>query len=230
MGAVIGAALAAGVPFEEVRRRSMGLRRKDVAPFNPVALVQGMFARALIPASALRRTIERLVPARRFEHLRIPLTVTATDLDSGELMLFKGGMELHDALYASCALPLYFPPLETGGRRFADGGLRAVLPLGAARAIPTDLVVAVNVGPGFDESYPQSSAVSRLPPPLIRAHGEAIRIMMAAQAERAVADWPKDAARLVYVRPVAEREATFAVERLEQYVEAGYQATKKAIA
>ena len=67
-------------------------------------------------------------------------------------------------------------------------------------------------------------------PALVRAHGESERIMMAAQSERAVADWPKEASRLVYVRPVAEREATFAVERLEQYVEAGYQATKKAIA
>ena len=229
MGAVIGAALAAGVPFEEVRRRALSLRRKDVAPFNPLALVKGMFATALIPSSALRRTIERIVPAKRFEHLKIPLTVTATDLDSGELVLFKGGMDLHDALYASCALPLYFPPLELNGRRLADGGLRAVLPLDAARAIPADLVVAVNVGPGFDEVGAQHAAPLRIPP-LVRAHGEAIRVMMAAQAERAVADWPKDAPRLVYVRAVAEREATFAVERLEQYVEAGYQATKKAIA
>jgi NTE family protein len=229
MGAVIGAALAAGVPFEEVRRRALGLRRKDVAPFDPLALVKGMFARALIPGWALRRTIARLVPAKRFEHLKIPLTVTATDLDSGELVLFKAGVDLHDALYASCALPLYFPPLELDGRRLADGGLRAVLPLDAARAIPADLVVAVNVGPGFDEVPTPSNASTRIPG-LVRAHGEAIRIMMAAQADRAVADWPKDAPRLVYVRPVAEREATFAVERLEQYVEAGYQATKKAIA
>jgi len=229
MGAVIGAALAAGVPFEEVRRRALSLRRKDVAPFNPLALVKGMFASALIPSSALRRTIERVVPAKRFEHLKIPLTVTATDLDSGELVLFKGGMELHDALYASCALPLYFPPLELNGRRYADGGLRAVLPLDAARAIPADLVVAVNVGPGFDEAFVPSGQRSSIPA-LIRAHGEAIRVMMAAQAEQTVASWPKDAPRLVYVRAVAEREATFAVERLEQYVEAGYQATKKAIA
>jgi NTE family protein len=229
MGAVIGAALAAGVPFEEVRRRALSLRRKDVAPFNPLALVKGMFASALIPGSALRRTIERLVPAKRFEHLKIPLTVTATDLDSGELVLFKGGMDLHDALYASCALPLYFPPLELNGRRLADGGLRAVLPLDAARDLSADLVVAVNVGPGFDEVTTPSHAFTRIPG-LVRAHGEAERIMMAAQAERAVADWPKDAPRLVYVRAVAEREATFAVERLEQYVEAGYQATKKAIA
>jgi NTE family protein len=229
MGAVIGAALAAGLPFEEVRRRSLSLRRKDVAPFNPLALLKGMFASALIPASALRRTIERVVPAKRFEYLKIPLTVTATDLDSGELVLFKGGMDLHDALYASCALPLYFPPLELGGRRYADGGLRAVLPLDAARAIPADLVVAVNVGPGFDEAPVPSFQRSKIPA-LVRAHGESERIMMAAQSERAVADWPKEAPRLVYVRPVAEREATFAVERLEQYVEAGYQATKKAIA
>jgi len=54
--------------------------------------------------------------------------------------------------------------------------------------------------------------------------------MMAVQAERAVADWPKDGPRLVYVRAVAERDATLAVERLEQYVEAGYQATRRALA
>lgn len=236
MGAVIGAALAAGVPFEEVRRRSLGLRRKDIAPFNPLALVKGMFAHSLLPASALRRTIERLVPAKRFADLRIPLTVTATDLDSGELVLFgarstEHGAELHDALYASCALPLYFPPLEIAGRRLAEGGLRAVLPLEPARAIPADVVVAIHVGPGFDEAYPRpSSAVLRFPPALVRAHGEAVRIMMAAQAERAVADWPKDGPRLVYVRPVAEREATFAVEHIERYVEAGYQATRRALA
>jgi hypothetical protein len=57
----------------------------------------------------------------------------------------------------------------------------------------------------------------------------AIRIMMAEQAERAVRDWPKDGPKLVYVRPVAEREATFAVDRVQEYVELGYQATKKAL-
>ena len=238
MGAVVGAALAAGVPFEEVRRRALTLRRKDIAPFNPLALLKGMFAPALLPESALRRTIERLVPTKRFEYLKIPLTVTATDLDSGELVLFGAvgaqhaapphmQLPLHDALYASCALPLYFPPLELNGRRFADGGLRAVLPLEPALAMAADLVVAVNVGPGFDEAPGAQRAKI---PALVRAHGEAIRVMMAAQAEQAVASWPKEGPRLVYVRAVAEREATFAVDRLEQYVEAGYQATKKAIA
>ena len=238
MGAVIGAALAAGVPFDQVRRRALGLRRKDVAPVDPRALVLGLFARSLIRPSALRQTIGRVVSKARFEYLRIPLTVTATDLDTGDLVLLGGEkrgdvpeVELLDALYASCALPLYFPPLETDGRRLADGGLRAVLPLAAARTLEpdADLFVAVDVGPGFDEQLAPGTAPAKLPR-MIRAHGEAIRIMMAAQAERALQAWPKVGPRLVYVRPVAEKEATFAVERVQDYVEMGYQATKKALA
>jgi NTE family protein len=243
MGAVVGAALAAGVSFDQVRRRALSLRRKDVAPFDPVALVMGLFARSLIPASALRNVITRMVPKTRFEYLKIPLTVTATDLDSGDVVLLGGqerrglemdrrgrDIELVDALYATCALPLYFPPLDADGRRLADGGLRAVLPLTPALAVEpkADVFVAVNVGPGFDEVLPPDSPSARLPR-MVRAHGEAVRIMMAEQAERTVADWPKDGPRLVYVRAVAEREATFAVERVQDYVEMGFQATKKAL-
>ncbi len=249
MGAVVGAALCAGMPFDQVRRRAMGIRRKDVAPFDPLVLVMGLFARSLFPASALRRAIGSIVPRTRFEYLKTPLTVTATDLDSGELLLLGGperrDIELADALYASCALPLYFPPLESGGRRLGDGGLRAVLPLEPARQIvkDADLFVAVDVGPGFDEQggpstngdqlqqpdAPPHPAVPARLPRVVRTHGEAIRIMMAEQTERTLADWPRDAARLVYVRAVAEREATFAVDRVQEYVEMGYQATKKAL-
>ncbi|PYP10702.1 MAG: hypothetical protein DMD59_04870 [Gemmatimonadetes bacterium] len=244
MGAVVGAALAAGIPFDQVRRRAMGIRRKDVAPLDPLALLMGLFARSLFPAAALRRAIAVLVPRTSFQSLRIPLTVTATDLDSGELLLLgreQGEFELADALYGSCALPLYFPPLETNGRRLGDGGLRAVLPIGPAleRVKDADLFVAVDVGPGFDErggpsangdqpEPPDAPVPARLPR-VVRMHGEAMRIMMAEQTQRALADWPKDGPRLVYVRAVAEREATFAVDRIQEYVEMGYQATKKAL-
>ncbi len=245
MGAVVGAALGAGIPFDQVRRRAMGIRRKDVAPFDPLALLMGLFARSLFPASVLRNAIARMVPTARFEYLRIPLTVTATDLDTGELLLLggkkqrEGEIELADALYASCALPLYFPPLEAAGRRLGDGGLRAVLPLGPARELEqdADLFVAVNVGPGFDERGPATNGDQPAPdapapariPRVVRTHGEAIRIMMAEQAERTLADWPQHGPKLIYVRAVAEREATFAVDRVQEYVEMGYQATKRAL-
>src|SRR5437867_11762130 len=231
MGAVIGAALASGATYDEVVIAARSLSRRDVAPIDRRAVVKGVFAANLFKPDGLRRAIERLVPATRFEALQTPFTLTATDLDSGELLLFGAGgrvdVSLHDALYASCALPLYFPPARLDGRRLADGGLRAVLPLEPAQRIPADLVVAVHVGPGFDEVLPPDRRTAI--PALIRAHGEAERIMMAAQAEQAIAGWPRDAAKLVVVRPVAEREATFAVQEMARYLEAGYRETKREI-
>ena len=247
MGAVIAAACASGATYDEIVIAARSLSQRDVARVDSLAPLKGVFASHLLKPAGLRRAIERFVPATRFDQLRIPLTVTATDLDSGELVLFgphplspsplrgEGGLGvevgLHDALYASCALPLYFPPATLDGRRLADGGLRAVLALEVARSIPADLVVALHVGPGFDEPpAPPSTAIHRLlPPPLIRAHGEAIRVMMAAQTELAIAAWPRDAARLVVVRAVAEREATFALGAGERYLDAGYHKTREAL-
>jgi len=245
MGGVIGAAIAAGTPYEEIRRRAMSLRRKDIAPFDPMVLVKGLFTRSLFPATALRRAIARLVPKTHFEHLRIPLTVTAVDVESGELLLLGGrerrghefdrrgrDIELEDALYATCALPLYFPPLEADGRRLADGGLRAVLPLNAARQLEpdADLFVAIHIGPGFDEHSAEAGTAAQLKiPRVIRTHGEAMWAMMADQTEREVAAWPKDGPKLIYVRAVVEREATFAADRAQAYMEMGFQTTKRAL-
>ncbi|HXE84172.1 MAG TPA: patatin-like phospholipase family protein [Gemmatimonadales bacterium] len=245
MGGVIGAAIAAGTPYEEIRRRAMSLRRKDIAPFDPMVLVKGLFTRSLFPATALRRAIARLVPKTHFEHLRIPLTVTAVDVESGELLLLGGrerrghefdrrgrDIELEDALYATCALPLYFPPLEADGRRLADGGLRAVLPLNAARQLEpdADLFVAIHIGPGFDEHSAEAGSAAQLKiPRVIRTHGEALWAMMADQTEREVAAWPKDGPKLIYVRAVVEREATFAADRAQAYMEMGFQTTKRAL-
>jgi NTE family protein len=231
-GAVMAAALASGTSHEALAAQLLEPASESVAAIDLLSLAKGMFADHLLKPGPLTSLIARLVPARRFADLTVPLTVTATDLDSGEAVLFgAGGREdvgLREALYASCALPLYFPAAVIGDRRYADGGLRAVLPLEAARAIPADLVVAVHVGPGFDEPEP-AGAASLFPPALIRIHGTSERIMMAAQVEHAIAAWPKHGPRLVVVRAVKEREATFAVQNVTRYMEAGYRETKKAL-
>ncbi|HVH67563.1 MAG TPA: patatin-like phospholipase family protein [Gemmatimonadales bacterium] len=229
MGAVIGAAFAAGSSYDALFGTAGSLAKKDFAALDVWSLAKGVFAGNILKPEPLKHTIARLVPAARFADLKIPLTITTTDLDSGQLVLFGAlGQDapLVDALYASCALPLYFPPQVLDGRRLADGGLRAVLPLAVARRIPADLVVAIDVGPGFDEPPADRKAAV---PALVRAHGEAIRVMMAAQTERAIAEWPKDGPRLVVVRAVAEREATFAVGASERYLKAGYEETQRAL-
>ncbi len=232
-GAVVAAALAAGTTNAALTAQLLAPNHGNIAAIDPMAILKGVFSDHLIKPGPLRALIARLVPATRFDQLKTPLTVTATDLDSGALVLFGAGHDatpaLHDVLYASCALPVYFPAAVLDGRRLADGGLRAVLPLEAAKAIPADLVVAVHVGPGFDELPPPTTRPTRFPPALIRAHGTSERILMAAQVEHAIADWPTGAARLVVVRAVKEREATFAVGNMQRYIEAGYEETKNAI-
>ena len=231
MGAVVGAAFAAGVTPDWLASEMQSLSRGDVARVSPLNLALGVFASSLLKAQPLKDTIARLVPAARFADLKIPLTVTATDLDSGDLVLLGAlGQDapLADALYASCALPVYYLPAELGGRRLVDGGLRAVLPLEVARRIPVDLVVAVHTGPGFDEILPPGRR--SVIPPLIRAHGDAERVMMAAQTERDIAAWPQGGARLIVIRPVAEKEATFALSEIPRFIASGYDATRRALA
>jgi hypothetical protein len=50
-----------------------------------------------------------------------------------------------DAVFASCALPGYFPPHEIGGRFFVDGAVVANVPFVASRALGPELIVAVDV-------------------------------------------------------------------------------------
>ena len=229
LGAVVGAALAAGVTPDWLASQMQTLTRADIARVSPLNLARGVFAPSLLKSQPLKDSIGRIVPATRFGDLKIPLTVTATDLDSGDLVLFGAlGQDapLAEALYASCALPVYYPPAELGGRRLADGGLRAVLPIEVARRISCDAVVAVHTGPGFDEVAPPGK---RAPvPALVRAHGEAERVMMAAQVERDIAAW-QGGPKLVVIRPVAEKEATFALQEIPRFMAAGYEATRKGL-
>ena len=230
MGAVVAAGLASGVGNDEMLERIADVGAKGVVR-DPLAPVAGLFLRSLLKPGPLRSAIEALVPARRFSDLSVPLTVTAVDLDSGELVLFGMGAQmapLIDVLCASCALPVYYPPVVINGRRFGDGGLRCVVPLEPAAELDVELVVAVDVGPGFDLPAPAEPA--RLPP-IVRAHDDAVGILMAANSESQLALWQSDSRRppLVYVRPRMERNATFRVERVREYANEGRRATRDAL-
>ena len=232
MGAVIGAGLAAGLSIAEVLGRLRAIRRDDVASLERTALLKGVFAHALFRGERLKATLERLLPVTRFGDLKLPLSVTTADLDSGELVLFgAGGLDapVAEALYASSALPVLYPPAEIGGRRLADGGLRAVLPLEVAARFPADLVVGIDVGPGLDAApVPEGKPA----PALIRAHNDGQFVLMAANTRLALELWRRspELPPLLYVRPAIRRGETFAIERLGEYVAAGRAAASQALA
>ncbi len=232
MGAVIATGLAAGMTPDDIAGRLMTVRQRDVFAIDRTALLKGVFARGLLKPESLRRVLERLVPVSRFSELQVPLTVTVTDLDSGRLVCFGAGGEdvpLLDALSATCALPLYFPPFLVGGRRCADGGLHAVVPLEVAARFPAELVVAVDVGAGFDME-PSSSA--REPPALIRLSGDAQNALMASNTALQRALWEATPGRppLLWIRPRVRRGETFATDQLRYYIGEGERAVREALA
>jgi NTE family protein len=229
MGAVVAACFASGLTYREVLKRITSIARRDVARFSPrVAL--GLFASSLLRAEPLRETIERLVPVRQFGELEYPLTVTTVDAANGELLALGAGGRSHvpllDALYASCALPVYYPPGRVGDRVCLDGGMRAVLPLELAAGFDPDVLFAVDAGPSL---YAEPEEGESPKPAMVRAHDRAIRILMASQAEEAIARCRSGPVPLLLVRPIRRQSATFAVEDVVSYVEEGYRAATRVL-
>ena len=74
----------------------------------------------------------------------VPLGVVATDLDSGEPILFRVG-DLGTAVRASSAVPAVFQPVPIAGREYVDGGLVSPVPVRFARQMGATLVLAVDI-------------------------------------------------------------------------------------
>jgi NTE family protein len=138
VGSILGAAYASGAPLARIIEACRTLRFRHIARWRVSRL-------GLASNHRLGNLIERVFESRRFEDLRIPLAVVATDLTSGEPVMFTQG-NLVDAIRASCAFPGLFEPVEIGTRCLADGGLVAPVPTRAARDLGAVTVIGVSVG------------------------------------------------------------------------------------
>lgn len=231
MGAVIGACFAASLTVEQLAVRMGSITQASVAQPRKLAAVRGLSIPSLFFQEPLRATIAAMVPVTSFAELRIPLTVTAVDIDTGVLHLFGNGgvnVPLIDALVASCSLPVFYPPVVIDGHRMVDGGLRAVLPLAPAAESGADLVIAVNTGPGFDEAGEPAAGM----PPLLAAHNDATGILMATSTQQELELWKATPGRppLIYVRPRVDKHVTFRVDLAGKYLDEGYRATREELA
>ena len=223
MGSPVAAMLASGEDPDRVLERFLAVKRSDVLVTRRLVAFRGIWAKSIFKPEPLRETITRLVRPRSFADLATPLTVTAVEVMTGVEVAFGAGGEsasLIDALCAACALPPYLPPEMVNGRAFYDGGLRAAVPLRQAEGIDCDAVVAMHVAPGFDEL----GTPVEVPPPLIAATDTAMGWLMAGTSELMREQWNRrpGAPPLIWLRPVSDRGATFALDRAGAYAEAGY--------
>jgi NTE family protein len=100
--------------------------------------------RGLIRGEALARYVRDSTAGRLIEQLRLPLGIVATDLDTGQPVLFQRG-DPGIAVRASSAVPAVFQPVRIGAREYVDGGLVSPVPVRFARQMGAELVIAVDI-------------------------------------------------------------------------------------
>jgi NTE family protein len=138
IGSIIGAAYASGAPLGSIISRCRQIRFRDFARWRVSRF-------GLASNDRLEHLLQGFFDSRQFEDLKIPTSVVATDLDTGDPVVFKQG-SLAEAIRASCAFPGLFEPVQIGTRYLADGGLVAPVPTRAARELGAPIVVGVSVG------------------------------------------------------------------------------------
>ncbi|MEP6971706.1 MAG: patatin-like phospholipase family protein [Betaproteobacteria bacterium] len=103
-----------------------------------------LFRRGVLRGDALARYVNQQVGRRPIEAMAIPLGIVATDLDSGEGIVFRRG-DTGVAVRASSAIPALFQPVRIAGHDYVDGGLVAPVPVRFARDMGADIVIAVDI-------------------------------------------------------------------------------------
>ena len=137
VGSFVAALYAAGNAGPELQRAAL---RFDEASITDWALP----SRGLLKGQALQDFVNQEVHQQPMEALPRKLAIVATDLGSGEMMVFERG-NVGMAVRASSSVPGVFQPVRINGREYVDGGLVSPVPVRAARRLGADLVIAVDV-------------------------------------------------------------------------------------
>jgi len=135
VGALLGATYCSGVSAKEMEELAGLVRFKHFAKWT---ISRYGFA----SNERMITFLEKILKCKRFEDLRIPLAVTATDFVTGQGVVFKSG-PLIDPVRASCAYPGMFLPVNIDGRLLVDGLLSYSVPTVPARDMGADKVVAI---------------------------------------------------------------------------------------
>ena len=138
-GSLVAALYAHGLSGAALERAALEMEEAMIADWTvPI------FNRGLLRGEALARYVHRMVQGRLIEAMPLPLGILATDLATGQPVLFRRG-DTATAVRASSAVPGVFSPVSIAGRAYVDGGLVAPVPVEQAREMGAELVLAVDI-------------------------------------------------------------------------------------
>ncbi|QVM90034.1 patatin-like phospholipase family protein [Pseudomonas entomophila] len=241
MGAVVGGLYASGYSVEELEKLATTLDwqqalsdappRKDV-PFRrkqddrdflvkqklsfrddgslglPLGVIQGQNL-ALLLESKLAHTAD----IRDFDKLPIPFRAVATDIASGEKVVFRRG-HLPRVIRASMSIPAVFAPVELDGRLLVDGGMTDNIPLDVVREMGVDLAIVVDIGTPLRNRKQLATVVDVL--------NQSITLMTRRNSEEQLASLRRED---ILVQPSLASFGVTDFGRAHDMIDAGYRAT-----
>ncbi len=138
-GSLVAAIYASGKNGVQLQRVAETMEEAAIADWT-----LPLFNRGVLRGDALARYVNGQVGGKLMEDLELPLGIVATDLNSGNDVLFRRG-DTGTAVRASSAVPAVFQPVKINGHEYVDGGLVSPVPVGAARRMGADYVIAVDI-------------------------------------------------------------------------------------
>lgn len=226
IGALIAAAYIGGMSLGEMMERAAALRRGDLFRLNSLGmLMERMRVESIYSDEPLRGLIAAVVPDKRFDELEQRLLVNTVDVERGTQVIW-GSPGLRDAaiaeaVYASCALPGFFPPGKVRDRLCVDGGTVDNLPVAVA-GLDADLVIAIDVG-----NSDLTRDVEVTSQGFAAIYMRAATIMMHSLQQFPLKQW--SGPPMLLVRPRVAHIGWFTFGRTGELIEEGYRAAMAAL-
>jgi NTE family protein len=145
-GAIVAAAFASGASPDEIARAGCAMTFGDVASWSLCRM-------GFVASERMNRFLERLLKKYRFEEMKAPLGVIATDLATGEPVHFRDSGDVCLPIRASCSYPGLFKPVRWDGRLLVDGAMSMEIPALLARQLGATHVISVHL-PAPDGDVP----------------------------------------------------------------------------
>ncbi|MDO9403543.1 MAG: patatin-like phospholipase family protein [Polaromonas sp.] len=138
-GSLVAALYASGKTSAQLQKAALDMQEVAITDW-----MLPIFGRGMFRGDALARYVNESVSGKLIENMAIPLGIVATDLNSGQPVLFQRG-DTGTAVRASSAVPAVFVPVKISGREYVDGGLVSPVPVRFARQMGADIVIAVDI-------------------------------------------------------------------------------------
>ena len=100
--------------------------------------------RGVLRGEALGRYVTSQLNGLKIEDMKIPLGIVATDLQTGDGILFRRG-DVATAVRASSAVPSVFEPVRIGNKDYVDGGLVSPVPVRYVKQMGAEYIIAVDI-------------------------------------------------------------------------------------